>query len=79
MGDVVQFPKRPAVFSQGMKDRMAPKIADLTEKPSEVIDRVEDAVCAELVSVTREFAAAAAERIGNRLASLVFGEKPRRD
>lgn len=78
MGDIVPFPKRPVIFSEGARSRIAPKLTDLTTSPDVVLDRVEDAMCAELVLVTREFASAAAEKLGHWLTETVFGGKPRR-
>lgn len=72
MGDVVQFPKRAAIFSESMRSRIVANLPDLTDKPGEVVDRVESEICTELVSVTREFASAAAESLGNWIADKVF-------
>lgn len=72
--NVVNFPKRPtAIFSDAQREQMVSSINDLSPKPEDVINRIEDALCVQAVAGVRSFADKASKGIADRLANWIFG------
>lgn len=71
--NVIQFPKRPAVFTETQRQALVNAV-DTTKQPEEIVATMESVLCTQVVAATREVASAAAEALGNKIASWLFGK-----
>ena len=68
--NVIQLNPRIALFNADLRGRMEKGISSQTEKPSEVVNEIEQIICTYLVAGVRRLATKAAEALGAKIGTL---------
>jgi hypothetical protein len=74
LDNVIPFPKKPAVFTDSQRQALISSV-DTTKQPEEIVATMESVLCTQVVAATREVASVAAEALGNKIASWLFGKR----
>lgn len=76
MDNVIQFPKRPAIFGAQLRKRLVEDLQTKHQQPEEIVDVIEDTICREIVANGRSLADRVGRYLGEKLAHIVFGTTP---
>jgi hypothetical protein len=75
MAEIIDFKrKKTALFTEEQKARLATSVGDLTDKPQLAVDRIEQDLCAQITENVREVTSVFAQRLGSKLARMIFGD-----